>query len=176
MVLASQNTLLIVKAFVAYHSIMRTSLIYCLRELKSKPLAASWKLLLLLCAPIWLGSFLQFNAGFLITGYCHWMLKKQSNLYRAMWQYSLIPVPPRMTNNGTKCVFADLEWVHSTIHSCTRATVGLFIIYRKGVGPDFWNEPVAVGTIDFENGSVMCSCNHLTHLCYTPQFWCGPGT
>ena len=43
---------------------------------------------------------------------------------------------------------------------CTRAAVGL-LYYRKGVG--FWNDS-GCRTIAFENGSVMCSCNHLTHF------------
>ena len=35
-------------------------------------------------------------------------------------------------------------------------------LFRDGVGADFWNDS-GCSTMDFENGSVMCSCNHLTH-------------
>ena len=37
-------------------------------------------------------------------------------------------------------------------------------MFRDGVGSDyFWNES-GCSTINFENGSVMCSCNQLTHF------------
>ena len=35
-------------------------------------------------------------------------------------------------------------------------------MFRDSVGSDFWNDS-GCSTINFENGSVMCSCNHLTH-------------
>ena len=35
--------------------------------------------------------------------------------------------------------------------------------FRRGVDGDFWNDS-GCSTIHFENGSVMCSCNHLTHF------------
>ena len=35
--------------------------------------------------------------------------------------------------------------------------------FRRGVGVDIWNDS-GCSTIHFENGSVMCSCNHLTHF------------
>ena len=38
-----------------------------------------------------------------------------------------------------------------------------FRSYRRGVGANFWNDS-GCNTIHFENGSVMCSCNHLTHF------------
>ena len=38
-----------------------------------------------------------------------------------------------------------------------------FRSYRRGVGADFWNDS-GCSTMDFENGSVMCLCNHLTHF------------
>ena len=34
---------------------------------------------------------------------------------------------------------------------------------RDSVGSDFWNDS-GCSMINFENGSVMCSCNHLTHF------------
>ena len=36
-------------------------------------------------------------------------------------------------------------------------------MFRDSVGSDFWNDS-GCSTINFENGSVMCSCNHLTHF------------
>ena len=36
-------------------------------------------------------------------------------------------------------------------------------MFRDSVGSDFWNNS-GCSTIHFENGSVMCSCNHLTHF------------
>ena len=36
-------------------------------------------------------------------------------------------------------------------------------MFRDSVGSDFWNNS-GCNTINFENGSVMCSCNHLTHF------------
>ena len=36
-------------------------------------------------------------------------------------------------------------------------------MFRDSVGSDFWNNS-GCSTIKFENGSVMCSCNHLTHF------------
>ena len=38
-----------------------------------------------------------------------------------------------------------------------------FRSYRRGVGANFWNDS-GCSTIKFENCSVMCSCNHLTHF------------
>ena len=35
--------------------------------------------------------------------------------------------------------------------------------YRKRVGHEFWSDS-GCRTIHFENGSVMCSCNHLSHF------------
>ena len=37
------------------------------------------------------------------------------------------------------------------------------LILRTRVGADFWNDS-GCSTIHFENGSVMCSCNHLSHF------------
>ena len=37
------------------------------------------------------------------------------------------------------------------------------VLFRDGVGADFWNDS-GCSTMNFENGSVMCSCNHLTHF------------
>ena len=39
------------------------------------------------------------------------------------------------------------------------------MLFRSGVGEGFWNRSNTgcVG-IEFENGSVLCSCNHLTHF------------
>ena len=36
-------------------------------------------------------------------------------------------------------------------------------LFRDGVGAEFWNDS-GCSTMNFENGSVMCSCNHLTHF------------
>ena len=36
-------------------------------------------------------------------------------------------------------------------------------MFRDSVGSDFWNNS-GCRMINFENGSVMCSCNHLTHF------------
>ena len=36
-------------------------------------------------------------------------------------------------------------------------------MFRDSVGSNFWNDS-GCNTINFENGSVMCSCNHLTHF------------
>ena len=36
-------------------------------------------------------------------------------------------------------------------------------MFRDSVGSDFWNDN-GCSAINFENGSVMCSCNHLTHF------------
>ena len=38
-----------------------------------------------------------------------------------------------------------------------------FRSYRRGVGANFWNDS-GCSTINFENGSVMCLCDHLTHF------------
>ena len=40
----------------------------------------------------------------------------------------------------------------------------LFYLRSSGVNEtDFWNTSGCM-TVKFENGSVMCSCNHLTHF------------
>ena len=36
-------------------------------------------------------------------------------------------------------------------------------MFRDSVGSDFWKDS-GCSTINFENGTVMCSCNHLTHF------------
>ena len=36
-------------------------------------------------------------------------------------------------------------------------------MFRDSVGSNFWNDS-GCSMINFENGSVMCSCNHLTHF------------
>ena len=36
-------------------------------------------------------------------------------------------------------------------------------MFRDSVGSDFWNDS-GCSTIYFKNGSVMCSCDHLTHF------------
>ena len=41
-------------------------------------------------------------------------------------------------------------------------------MFRDSVGSDFWNDS-GCSTINFENGSVMCSCNHLTHFAVLPS-------
>ena len=39
----------------------------------------------------------------------------------------------------------------------------MIIVFRSGVGADFWNDS-GCSTMNYENGSVMCLCNHLTHF------------
>ena len=43
-------------------------------------------------------------------------------------------------------------------------------MFRDSVGSDFWNNS-GCSTINFENCSVMCSCNHLTHfaILFSPE-------
>ena len=48
-----------------------------------------------------------------------------------------------------------------------------FRSYRRGDGANFWNDSGCT-TMDFKNGSVMCSCNHLTH--FGVLFGAGVGT
>ena len=52
-------------------------------------------------------------------------------------------LPPRMNDGIVKCAFVDLS---------------------NGVNKtNFWNTSGCM-TVEYENGSLMCSCNHLTHF------------
>ena len=64
---------------------------------------------------------------------------------------------PSQTVNVAKCVFAiDNPHMYESY-------TDWFLSYRRGVGANFWNDS-GCSAIHFENGSVMCSCNHLTHF------------
>ena len=72
----------------------------------------------------------------------------------------LFDLPPRMNNDIAECVFVDLrcsKGIRNLIQS-------LFFFYSNGVNKtNFWNTSGCM-TVEYKNGSVMCSCNHLTHF------------
>ena len=51
--------------------------------------------------------------------------------------------------------------IYSKHNKCV--TTGFNLYLRSEGASDFWNDS-GCNTIHFENGSVMCSCNHLTHF------------